>query len=218
MQNKIRETNLSVLRELCKTTPGGVLFKNELDREKSHDTRGATGGNDIHSTRDELTTQALFQESDTKISKERSTGASGRGYTTGEENEKSIQMEDSVRFSADDNHLRQNNTRSDDNERLNEDKAFKSIRHLHEKTTRGLDNRNLPQQILNKKWSEALEKRGILSPLQNAKIEAKKEQTTKYTFTESTREKQILEDNYKALEGLINLEKYSKNGEDLLKG
>ncbi|MCR2125165.1 Eco57I restriction-modification methylase domain-containing protein, partial [Campylobacter upsaliensis] len=203
---------------------GRVFFKNELDKEKAHDTRGATGGSDIHSAGDELTASQILQESDTKISKRGSAGASGRGHTTGEENEKSIRMEDSVRsggFSADDTHLRQNNTRPDDNERFNEGKAFKSIRPLHEKTTRGtrgLDNRNLPQQILNKKWSEALEKRGILSPLQNAKIEAKKEQAAKYTFTESANEKLILEDNYKALEALLNLEKYSKSGEDLLKG
>ncbi|MCR2107527.1 PBECR2 nuclease fold domain-containing protein [Campylobacter upsaliensis] len=203
---------------------GRVFFKNELDKEKAHDTRGATGGSDIHSAGDELTASQILQESDTKISKRGSAGASGRGHTTGEENEKSIRMEDSVRsggFSADDTHLRQNNTRPDDNERFNEGKAFKSIRPLHEKTTRGtrgLDNRNLPQQILNKKWSEALEKRGILSPLQNAKIEAKKEQAAKYTFTESANEKLILEDNYKALEALLNLEKYSKSGEDLLDG
>ncbi|EOC5019273.1 Eco57I restriction-modification methylase domain-containing protein [Campylobacter upsaliensis] len=196
---------------------GGTLFKGELDKEKSHDKRGASGGSVIHSTRDELTAPQILQESDTKNSKRGSTGASGRGYTAGEENEKSIRMDDSKRseqISTDENHLRENNTGSYDNERYKQANNVQSSGRLYKKPIRsngGLDNRNLPQQILNKKWSEALEKRGILSPLQNAQKEAKKEQATqKYTFTESANEKQILEDNYKALEGLLNLEKIRK--------
>ncbi|HEC1582141.1 TPA: Eco57I restriction-modification methylase domain-containing protein [Campylobacter upsaliensis] len=196
---------------------GGTLFKGELDKEKSHDKRGASGGSVIHSTRDELTAPQILQESDTKNSKRGSTGASGRGYTAGEENKKSIRMDDSKRseqISTDENHLRENNTGSYDNERYKQANNVQSSGRLYKKPIRsngGLDNRNLPQQILNKKWSEALEKRGILSPLQNAQKEAKKEQATqKYTFTESANEKQILEDNYKALEGLLNLEKIRK--------
>ncbi|HEO8742512.1 TPA: Eco57I restriction-modification methylase domain-containing protein, partial [Campylobacter upsaliensis] len=196
---------------------GGTLFKGEFDKEKSHDKRGASGGSVIHSTRDELTAPQILQESDTKNSKRGSTGASGRGYTAGEENKKSIRVDDSKRseqISTDENHLRENNTGSYDNERYKQANNVQSSGRLYKKPIRsngGLDNRNLPQQILNKKWSEALEKRGILSPLQNAQKEAKKEQATqKYTFTESANEKQILEDNYKALEGLLNLEKIRK--------
>ncbi|EAJ1957238.1 DUF3519 domain-containing protein, partial [Campylobacter upsaliensis] len=204
---------------------GGLLFKGEPDKEKPHDKRGASGGSDVHSARDELTAPQILQESDTKNSKRGSGGNGGRGYTAGEENEKSIRVDDSKRseqISTDENHLRENNTRSYDNERYKQADNVQSSGRLYKKPIRsngGLDNRNLPQQILNKKWSEALEKRGILSPLQNAQKEAKKAQATqKYTFTESANEKQILEDNYKALEGLLNLEKYSKKLDELDEG
>ncbi|EAJ5118354.1 DUF3519 domain-containing protein [Campylobacter upsaliensis] len=180
---------------------GGGLFTNEqLNRGQSRHARGNERDGVGVSKVDGSKSQTLFSEGDFENSRTRSGGNGGRGYTAGEENALSIRVEHSRSgevLNADENYIRENNTRYNDTKRPREDNIIEPKRSLHmgaNKTNGGANDRSI---LLKPQWSEALEKQGLFTSFARAH-----KRSEKFTFTDTSDANKILEDNFQALEGL----------------
>ncbi|EIW4615421.1 DEAD/DEAH box helicase family protein [Campylobacter upsaliensis] len=180
---------------------GGGLFTNEeLNRGQSRHARGNERDGVGVSKVDGSKSQTLFSEGDFENSRTRSGGNGGRGYTAGEENALSIRGNNSSSgevLNADENYIRENNTRYNDTKRPREDNIIEPKRSLHmgaNKTNGGANDRSI---LLKPQWSEALEKQGLFTSFAKAH-----KRSEKFTFTDTSDANKILEDNFQALEGL----------------